>query len=362
MRVVLYTVLLLGMCAYVTCRAFQAFFGGRDSRLPAAAKCTLAVLPAAAFLSLLVITRNMAAAVIALAHITGLLVLCDFIMLLVKAEEKARTKWRTVLFCLSLALCLGYITYGAVNAYAVTPTRYTVETSKDIGGQELRIAQLSDCHLGTTFGGEGFARHVESVNACEPDIVVITGDFIDSRTTQEDIHAACAALGKLNAPLGVYYVPGNHEYRLPQERLRELYALLENHNVYILEDESARPQDGLVICGRRDAIDRSRMSISELMSSVGENDFLLFLDHKPGEYDLYAQAQADLVLSGHTHAGQMFPLGWFIPAIGMGENTYGQEIRGSSTFIVSSGVSGLFPLRTEAKSEFVIIDILPQES
>jgi len=98
------------------------------------------------------------------------------------------------------------------------------------------------------------------------------------------------------------------------------------------------------------------------MQQTDDPAYTVFLDHQPREYDACAAQGADLVLSGHSHAGQMFPLGMFIEFIGMGENTYGMEQRGDTAFIVSSGISGLLPMRTEAHSEFVIIDIISRQN
>lgn len=358
MRTLFFIVLILGMDGYITLSAYRAFFSGGNSKLPKPLQYVISALPAVAALVLACVTGNLAAAVIALAHLTALLVLWDIALLLVRSDRINPQKWKSALLAASIVLCTVYITYGAINAYVVTPTFYTIETDRPIGVQNLRVAHVSDCHLGTTFNGDGFARYISAINTQQPDLLVITGDFIDSRTSAEDMARACEALGNVKAPLGVFYVAGNHENNLNSHKVYELHRLMEHQGVTVLEDETAVPTDGLVICGRRDAYDRSRKSVSELIGSRSESDYWIFLDHQPGEYRAYAAQGADLVLSGHTHAGQMFPLGMFIEAIGMGENTYGLEKHGSTSFIVSSGISGLIPLRTEAKSEYVIIDIV----
>ena len=307
-------------------------------------------------------TGGVAASVVALGHLTALLTLWDVVLWFVRSEKIDRSKTKAVLFVMSFVVCAAYITFGTVNAFCVTPTYYTVTTHKQADCGTLRIAHISDCHLGTTFDGEGFARHIEDINAQQPDVLVITGDFADSRTTREEMIRACAALEDVSAPLGVFYVSGNHEGRMSYDKANMLYGMLRQNGVTILADEAEVLTDGVVLCGRKDAYDSSRLGVGELSVQQDGTDYTVFLDHQPREYADYAAHGAGLVLSGHTHAGQMFPLGMFIEAIGMGENTYGMEKRGDTTFIVSSGMSGLLPVRTEAKSEYVIIDIVFAEN
>lgn len=361
-RIVLFALLLAGMSAYITFSAHRLFELGRLSKTPAVLSWILSALPAAAGLALIPITGDAPASIIALGHLTAILILWDVILWFVSGKRVDNTKIKAVMFVLSFVVCAGYITFGAVNAFCVTPAFYSVTTDKQADCGTLRMAQISDCHLGTTFDGEGFARHIETINAQQPDVLVITGDFADSRTTFEEMAAACAALEKVNAPLGVFYVPGNHEGGMAEYKSDMLYGLLKQHGVTVLDDGETWLTDGVVLCGRKDADERSRRTVGEWMDSIDSADYTVFLDHQPREYDDYAAHGADLVLSGHTHAGQMFPLGMFIEVIGMGENTYGMEQRGDTVFIVSSGLSGLIPLRTEANSEFVIIDIVFAEN
>jgi len=357
MRLLFYFLVLAVMSVYITLRAHHVFTLRRLEKMPGWLAWLLSLIPAAAGLSVIPITANLAAGIIALAHLTALLVFFDVLFCFIPERKAGKEQWKAAAFVLSFLACGAYIAYGAVNAFTVTPTRYELCTDKSTGGEKIRVVQISDCHLGTTFDGEGFARHIRAINDCRPDVLVITGDFVDSRTSMEEMTAACAALADVQADYGVYYVPGNHENRLDARKLDELYRLLGQAGVTILEDEWTVMDDRFCICGRKDAYDRSRAPVDKVLPP-DDSLYTIVLDHQPREYDVYAANGADLVLSGHTHAGQMFPLGWFIQAIGMGEKTYGMEQRDGTTFIVSSGLSGLIPLRTEAKSEFVIIDII----
>lgn len=350
-------ILLAAMSVCITVAAHRIFSLDKLKNIPKAAAWLLSAIPAAAGVALLPLTGSVLAAVVALVHLTGMLVLCDIIFCFVPKDNKGRNKARAAAYAVSFALCAVYMTCGAVNAFTVTPTNYTIAADKDIGRDSLRIVQISDCHLGTTFGGEGFARHIENINARQPDMLVITGDLADEHTESADILTACDALSDVAAPLGVYYVPGNHENRMTKHVAAQLYDALTAAGVVILEDETVTIEDSILLCGRKDAYDRSRMSAGRLLKDTDSALYTVVLDHQPREYDAYADLEVDLVLSGHTHAGQMFPLGMFIEAIGMGENTYGMERRQETVFIVSSGLSGLLPLRTGSRSEYVVIDI-----
>ena len=105
----------------------------------------------------------------------------------------------------------------------------------------------------------------------------------------------------------------------------------------------------------------SRLSAQELLSGLDHDKYILLLDHQPYDFDNEAEAGADLVLCGHTHGGQFIP----INRVGMwiGENclNYGHERRLSTDFIVSSGISNwTFRFKTGCRSEYVVIDIIPE--
>jgi len=357
MRIACFAVMLAAMSVYVTAAIHRAFGTEKPKRTPKAVSWVLSALPAAAGLAFFPLTGSVLAAIVALAHLTGLLVMCDILFCFVPTRTAGRNRARAAAYAAAVGLCAAYITYGVVNAFTVTPTIYALTTAKDIGRDSLRIVQISDCHLGTTFDGEGFARHIEVISSRQPDMLVITGDLADNGTDPADMLTACEALAEVTAPLGVYYVPGNHENRMGYDKSVQLYDALAAAGVVVLEDETVAVDESILLCGRADAYDRSRMSAEALLEPQDSSLYTIVLDHQPREYDAYAALGADLVLSGHSHAGQMFPLGMFIEFIGMGENTYGMETRGGSSFIVSSGLSGLLPIRTEAKSEYVIIDI-----
>ena len=215
--------------------------------------------------------------------------------------------------------------------------------------------------MGTTFHAD--------VQAQEPDVAVFVGDFTDESTTREDMAAAAKALGALKTPCGVYFVFGNHDKNNYEGEGRaytgeELAAELTKNGVVVLEDEIVPIRGGFCLIGRQDASEETenrggRASMAELTRNLDESRFSIVLDHQPRDYANQAASGVDLVLSGHTHGGQMIPLVQLIRWFHLGDdNVYGLQRRGNTDFIVSSGISDWELLfKTGCRSEYVIIDI-----
>ena len=261
-----------------------------------------------------------------------------------------------------------YLGIGWVQANHVWQTDYTVATEKAVGA--LRVALLADSHVGTTFDGEGLGAHIARIQAQRPDVVVIVGDFVDEDTGRDDMIAACRALGQLDTPCGVYFAFGNHDKGLYSDNGRgytgdDLIAELRKNGVTILRDESVLLDGRFYLVGRQDASEEldsggSRAKIADLISELAGDKFSIVLDHQPRDYNAEAAAGADLVLSGHTHGGQLIPLaqitGWFHAA--GDDRIYGMERREGTNFLVTSGISDwAIRFKTGCRSEYVIIDI-----
>lgn len=298
--------------------------------------------------------------VIVVLHLIVLWALFDLIVFLLRklAHREFKYYWPGGLAAL---LTLVYLGFGWYLAHHVAETRYELTTEKDIGMDMLRIVQISDSHIGNTFDGEGFARQLERVQLTDPDLVVITGDYVDDDTTREDMEISCAALGKLQTTYGVYFVFGNHDkgyFRYRDFSGDDLRNELEKNNVRILEDETVMIGEQILLIGRQDRSARERKSAAELMEGVDPEKYTVFLNHQPNDFDAEAKAGVDLVLCGHTHGGQIFPVGLIGTATGLDDKSYGLEVRGNTSFIVNSGIScwGL-QFKTAAPSEYAIIDI-----
>ena len=101
------------------------------------------------------------------------------------------------------------------------------------------------------------------------------------------------------------------------------------------------------------------MPIDKLLENAPDGRFILTLDHQPRDYDHIAASKTDLVLSGHTHGGQIWPIGQVQELFNMNDEVYGHGFYdGDTQFIVTSGFAGWkYPIKTAAKAEYVVVDI-----
>ena len=178
------------------------------------------------------------------------------------------------------------------------------------GLRGLRIAQLSDLHVGPTIRSRDVERVVEQTLALEPDMIAITGDLVDGTVSRLSRHVA--PLARLKAPLGVYYVTGNHEYYWDAgawvEKARGLgfTALLNDNRVVsrggarLLVGGTPDESGGTFLAGHEP-------NAAKAAAVNGHVDFRLLLAHRPDGVAAAERAGFDLQLSGHTHGGQFFP-------------------------------------------------------
>ncbi len=304
-------------------------------------------------------------AVICILHVVAFYLIFDGIFWLAGKMKKKKIKpYYAGIAAVFFSVC--YLTAGWYLAHDVQQTSYTVETEKAAGS--LRILLFSDSHIGTTFDGEGFLTYVNEMQENHPDVVVITGDFVDDDTSKEDMVAACSALGTLKTTYGVYYAFGNHDKGYYGAAYRgydgdDLIAELEKNQVIVLQDESRLIDDRFYIIGRQDLSEEAgpggeRAAMDKLTGQLDMDKFIIVLDHQPCDYENQIKAGVDLVLSGHTHGGQLFPLGFISRLVSENEKIYGYEKRENTNFIVTSGISDwAIRFKTGCKSEYVVIDI-----
>lgn len=258
---------------------------------------------------------------------------------------------------LTLAATVITLAVGFYQCHNVWKTEYNFSTDKIEGS--LKIAMIADSHVGTTFDGAGFAKKMDMIMAEEPDILLIAGDFVDYTTKKEDMVRACKALGDMKLKYGVWYAYGNHDADSFDRDFdaTDLENELVKNGVHVLKDEF-QYADNLCIVGRKSASSKDRMDIADLLSGVDESKYIVVLSHEPVDYENECKTPADLVLSGHTHGGQMIPITYVGVWSGINDRTYGYENRNDTDFIVTSGISDwAIDFKTGTKSEYVIINI-----
>lgn len=259
---------------------------------------------------------------------------------------------------LAIGTSVIYLAVGYYLLHHVWQTDYSLETEKPVS---LKIAMFADSHMSTTFDGEGFAEHMKTIEAQHPDIVLIPGDFVDDWSKKADMLRACEALGKMNVKYGVWYSYGNHDEGFMNSRdftASELEQALRDNGIHILSDEYELVDNSFYVVGRKDSSLGERKSIDELLEGVDTSKYIIVLDHEPNDYSNEAASAADLVVSGHTHGGQLFPVTYVGEWFGINDRTYGYENRNGTDFIVTSGISDWeIQFKTGTKSEYVMINV-----
>ena len=275
--------------------------------------------------------------------------------------------------------------YGWFEALNVQPTYVAIETERlPAGVDRVRIAHITDVHLGWIVQGERLDRILDVVRAARPDVLVSTGDLVDDDMGFRDEEAAL--FRGLNLPLGMYAVTGDHEFHAG---VRQAIDFKERAGMRVLRNEHLHV-GGLLFVGMDDPGDDDPADDDphgmddpagdlppeqEILASLPEDAFVVLLKHRPSVIR-ESVGLFDLQLSGHTHGGQIWPFYWLTRATydyrpglralspsGKGGEVFAAEISRESSVYVSNGVGTWGPpLRFFAPPEVVIIDIVGKQS
>lgn len=170
----------------------------------------------------------------------------------------------------------------------------------------MTVAVISDAHLGTLTGERWIARLVERLNAHRPDLILVVGDLVDSNV--DHVGELAAALRTLQAPRGVWAVTGNHEYYAGIDRSVQF---IESCGFKVLRNRWEEIAPGLVLAGVDDLPTRTQFGepgtpVSSVLANM-PHSARLYMSHSPVEAETAAAAGVDLMVSGHTHNGQIWP-------------------------------------------------------
>jgi len=243
-----------------------------------------------------------------------------------------------------------------INARFPRINQFDITTVKTLGqNKNLRIAAVSDIHLGTIISNNRLNHLVEKINSQNPDIVLFAGDIFD-----EDIASVINnGLGKyfeqIKAPFGIYAILGNHEYF---GGIDTKINYLTSHGVKVLRDSTVLINESFYIAGRDDRSNRGqRKSIGDLLASIDKSKLLVLLDHQPFNLNESADNRVDLQISGHTHHGQLWPFNFITNAIY--EVSSGYKKIGNTHVIVSNGYGTWGPpMRMGNRPEILVIDLV----
>lgn len=266
--------------------------------------------------------------------------------------------------------------YGFVHATNIKTTSYDVQIEKSCSNRDsLKIALISDLHLGFSIGAAHTQKMVNAVNAMNPDLIVFAGDFFDnSYDSIENPDDVIEILKGLKSTYGTYACWGNHDVsekilvgftfgsssvKTQDERM---YEFLEKADIKILKDEAVLIDDSFYLLGRLDSQkpgsdDGSRLTPVELLEKVDDPDKpIIVMDHQPRQLQELADVGVDIDLSGHTHGGQIFPATIFTNL--MWENSCGMIKKDNMYSIVTSGVGVYGPfMRVGSDAEVVEVNV-----
>lgn len=281
-----------------------------------------------------------------------------------------------VLLVAMIAASVGINVYGMKHARETVVTHYDVKIDKHVKSRDtLRAAFISDLHLSYNSDVGMIRQMVDKLNREKPDIVFVGGDmFTSSYKSVLEPEEYIKALKGIKAKEGVYWVYGNHDVEEPlfcgfpigdpkkAERTKQIKKFLKKSGFKILDDKCAAISKGEIqLVGRADEykpVDRAekRMAPDVLMEDIDKDKPVIVLAHEPDDFGDLAAEGGDILFSGHTHGGQIFPGNIIVDM--MLDVVYGMKDRNGLKVIVSSGV-GCYgpPIRVLTNSEIVIADI-----
>lgn len=260
--------------------------------------------------------------------------------------------------CTAVAV-LAMVLWGVYHAMGgPKEVRFTVDRSKRFGkGKQSRFVQISDVHLGLTLGTPFLESLVERINLLKPDLLFITGDFFDPEFPDDE--GAIAALRKLRTTEGAFAVSGNHEFYSGLDRF---LSMMEKAGIPVLNNETRMTASGLQVSGIHDQTANRftalgvTCDLGKALTSINPSLPSVLLAHQPKELEPAVAQRVDLILSGHTHAGQIFP---FRAVVRMAYRYLGGRYAlGPDTDLIVCTGTGFWgpPLRLWTDSQIVVID------
>ena len=258
----------------------------------------------------------------------------------------------------AFVLIFGIVAFGTYNAKSPHIKHYDITINKNRGQlKDLHIAMVSDVHLGKMINNVYLEKMVSMINVLNPDIILICGDVIDESVETFMERDMSSSLSKLKSKYGTYGALGNHEYYAGHTD--QIIQYLNSAGIKILRDEYIQIDNSFYLAGREhNAVSRitgtSRKNLSSILNGIDKLPIIL-MDHEPQAVKEAEDNNIDLMLSGHTHHGQLFPANLVTSSIF--EIDWGHLKKGDFNIIVSSGFGTWGPpIRIGNRPE--IVDII----
>ena len=276
------------------------------------------------------------------------------------ARPAAKQGMKVVAFIATLAVFFTTMVIGHRNVRypRVMYQKYTVKRLVPEGARpekRIRLVFFSDLHIGEAMTPDYIARAVKLIQDQQPDLILCGGDFIDHRAVYAYDPRVMASLRSLHAPLGVYYVLGNHEYR---DDLEANIRWVSEVGGTLLRDSIAFPGNGpLTLIGRDDWVNGNRKPFEVIANEADPlRGPVVLMEHTPASIDSIGDSPVDLILCGHTHGGQIWPgqlMVWWRYGMVSGTRSVGEREVCISSGIGSAGAT----YRVGTRSEIRVYDL-----
>lgn len=237
---------------------------------------------------------------------------------------------------------------GTLNA--LRPAVVTIKFKAPELQSPVRFVQISDVHVGSR-SRKFLEKIIARVNVLEPDFLCITGDFIDAPGVQE---ASLVSLKSVTGP--IYYCTGNHE---KYEDFEDILARLKNLGVVVLRDECLHHREDIQVIGIDDMEDAMQVQRQLGQMKIDDRAFNLVLFHRPRGLEAAAAAGVNLIISGHTHNGQIYPFNFLVKRVF--DRIKGMYQIGTARQYVNEGTGTWGPImRVGTRSEITLFEIAPE--
>ena len=344
-----------GLLHYFVLRRLASLYGWRRGAwfYTAVALATTAFLFASVLVAIWENSATKTAYLIAAVMLgTAFIIACVLVIQLLLArfiKLKSRT-WRRAVFAASTGLVVAAIICGQIIGVE------RVELHDTRIASELRIVQLTDLHIGAIRGDNHMARVIEHVQTLNPDVVVITGDLIDGRGPFDP--ATFRRFDDIGVP--VYYVTGNHEDYAGEGIVDRM---LDGTTVRHIAG-TAVEMGGVRFIGVDNQANAAAVSreIERILRDAAMDDetYSVLLYHRPSGWKGVAGSGIDLMLSGHTHNGQIFPFTLLVPIAERPVNGL-HEKEGLLVYVSAGTGTWGPPMRLGSTNEITVIDLLPAD-
>lgn len=277
----------------------------------------------------------------------------------------SKKKKRTVTLVCTAIILIILTAWIAIDNKALETNYYTIQSEEITSAfDSYTIAQISDLHNDTI--GKDNIKLINALKDAQPDIIVVTGDLIDSRNT--DVKIAVSFMEEAVKIAPCYYINGNHESRVA-EQYSILKTELDNIGVTTLENKAiklCKNGDTINLIGINDPgfyIEKAEISADNSIKELYSSDsFTILLCHRPELFDIYVENNIDLVFTGHAHGGQFrlpFVGGLFAPHQGaFPEYDFGLYTEGDTNMLISKGIgNSIFPFRFNNRPEIVVAQL-----